>query len=213
MSLRFALLALLSSRAMTGYDVSKQFSQSVAHVWHAPDSQIYPELRRMSEEGLLEVETVKWGSRGEKKEYHVTDAGFAAFREWINDPIEIRRQRDPAFLKAAYLEWADPECTREEMRSQIAFYTSLLDMLERTRETLLDRTHPTLVRRLDRYPPADHDRIVAWKVFAYDGLIAQARLQIEWAQRGLALADDYDTPALTALDDPPFAASSPGRHT
>jgi DNA-binding PadR family transcriptional regulator len=198
MSLRFALLALLSSGAMTGYDVSKHFSQSVAHVWHAPDSQIYPELRRMGVEGLLEVETVKWGARGEKKEYHVTDAGFEALRHWVNTPIEVRRQRNPAFLKAAYLEWADAGSVREEMRTQIGFHESLLDLLERTRRTLLDRSHPTLVRRLARVPPGEHDRIVAWKVFAYDGLIAQERLQIEWAQRGLELIDTFDAEALAS---------------
>ncbi len=202
MSLRYALLALLSSRAMTGYDVSKHFGQSVAHVWHAPDSQIYPELRRMSQEGLLEVQSVTWGARGEKKEYHVTDAGLDAFRAWMNTPTEARRQRDPAFLKAAYLEWADPESARREMRAQISFHQSLLDLLEHTRRTLLDRTHPTLARRLQHYPPAEHDRIVAWKVFAYDGLIGQARLQLEWAHRGLELVDSFGTGGSAALDDP-----------
>jgi DNA-binding PadR family transcriptional regulator len=198
MSLRYALLALLSSRAMTGYDVSKHFSQSVAHVWHAPDSQIYPELRRLGVEGLLEVRTVAWGARGEKKEYHVTEAGLEAFRAWMNTPIEVRRQRDPAFLKAAYLEWADPESVRREMRTHIEFHQSLLDLLERTRETLLDRSHPTLVWRLERSPAAEHDRIVAWKVFAYDGLISQARLQVEWARRGLELVDTFDTDGVGA---------------
>ena len=47
MSLRYALLALLTVEPMTGYDLSKRFESSVAYVWHAPDSQIYPELRRM----------------------------------------------------------------------------------------------------------------------------------------------------------------------
>ncbi len=208
MSLRYALLALLSSGAMTGYDVSKHFSQSVAHVWHAPDSQIYPELRRMGVEGLLEVETVQWGARGEKKAYHVTDAGFEALRGWVNTPLEVRRQRDPAFLKAAYLEWADAESVREEMRTQIAFHQSLLDLLESTRTTLVDRSHPTLLRRLARVPSGEHDRIVAWKVFAYDGLIAQARLQIGWAQRGLELVETYDRDGLAPLDDPPYTSST-----
>ena len=52
-SLRSALLALLSSGPLTGYDVVKQFSSSVGHVWHAPDSQIYPELRKMHAEGPM----------------------------------------------------------------------------------------------------------------------------------------------------------------
>ena len=47
MSLRYALLALLTVEPMTGYDLSKRFESSVAYVLHAPDLQIYPELRRM----------------------------------------------------------------------------------------------------------------------------------------------------------------------
>lgn len=68
MTLRSALLALLSSGPLTGYDLVKQFSSSVGHVWHAPDSQIYPELRRMHAEGLLSSRPVPWGgTRGATK--------------------------------------------------------------------------------------------------------------------------------------------------
>lgn len=192
MSLRFALLALLSSRPMTGYDLSKQFSQSVAHVWHAPDSQIYPELNRMERDGLLEAAVVRWGPKGTKKEYHVTDAGLVAFREWMDSPLEIRRQRDPAYLKAAYLEWADPDAARDQLRQHHEYWTAHLALLEQTRQTLLDHTHPTLQRRLEKFPAEDHERIVRYKVFAYDGLIDQARAEVTWAERGLALVDELE---------------------
>ncbi|MFD2399005.1 PadR family transcriptional regulator [Prauserella oleivorans] len=95
MSLRYALIALLTSRPMTGYDLSKSFSRSVAHVWHAPDSQIYPELNRMERDGLLDSVEVPWGKKGTKKEYHVTDAGLADFRKWMESPLVPQRQRDP----------------------------------------------------------------------------------------------------------------------
>ena len=36
MSLRYALLALLRVGPL-GYDLQKQFSLSVGHVWHAPE--------------------------------------------------------------------------------------------------------------------------------------------------------------------------------
>jgi len=192
MSLRFALLALLGSRPMTGYDLSKHVSQSVAHVWHAPDSQIYPELNRMERDGLLESVPVRWGPNGTKKEYHVTDAGFAAFREWMNSPLEIRRQRDPAYLKAAYLEWADPEAARAQLRQHHDYWAAHLDLLRNTRNTLLDRTHPTLAHRLAQFPPGEHERIVRYKVFAYDGLIDQAAAEVAWADRGLALIDELE---------------------
>ena len=41
--------------------------------------------------------------------------------------------------------------------------------------------------RLDRYPPEDWDRIVEYKAFAYEGMIARADAEIAWARRGLAL--------------------------
>jgi DNA-binding PadR family transcriptional regulator len=192
MSLRFALLALLGSRPMTGYDLSKHFSQSVAHVWHAPDSQIYPELNRMERDGLVESVSVPWGRKGTKKEYHVTDAGFTAFRQWIDAPLEIRRQRDPAYLKAAYLEWADPDAARSQLGQHHDYWSAHLDLLEHTRQTLIDHTHPTLAHRLAKYPPDQHERIVRYKVFAYDGLIDQARTEVVWAERGLALIDELE---------------------
>lgn len=192
MSLRFALLALLGSRPMTGYDLSKQFSQSVAHVWHAPDSQIYPELNRMERDGLLESVPVRWGPKGTKKEYHVTDAGLTAFREWMNEPLEIRRQRDPAYLKAAYLEWADADAARSQLRQHRAYWSGHHELLEHTRQTLIDHTHPTLADRLARYPTDEHERIVRYKVFAYDGLIDQAAAEVAWAERGLALIDELE---------------------
>ncbi|MGX9347058.1 PadR family transcriptional regulator [Microbacterium sp. KNMS] len=192
MSLRYALLSLLSGQDMTGYEVSRQFSQSVAHVWHAPDSQIYPELRRLAEEGALEVEEIDDGGRGTKKLYRITEIGMAELRSWLAAPTAHRRQRDPAYLKAAYLEWADADAVRARMHEHIAFYSAHLEKLESTRASLLDRSHPTLRRRLERHPVAQHERIVAWKVFAYDGLIEQARQEIAWARRGLELAAQFD---------------------
>ena len=47
MSLRYALLAVLTAQPMTGYDLARTFHASVGHVWNAPNSQIYPELHRM----------------------------------------------------------------------------------------------------------------------------------------------------------------------
>lgn len=199
MSLRYALLALLTSRPLTGYDLSKHFSQSVAHVWHAPDSQIYPELNRMERDGLVESMPVRWGPKGTKKEYHITDEGLAAFRDWINQPLEIRRQRDPAYLKAAYLEWADPEAARAQLTQHLEYWSSHLELLRRTREALLDRTHPTLVHRLRKFPPEQHQRIIRYKVFAYDGLIDQARAEVAWAKRGLRLIDELEYEAAPAV--------------
>ncbi|GAA1210059.1 PadR family transcriptional regulator [Prauserella alba] len=190
MSLRWALIALLTGRPMTGYDISKSFSRSVAHVWHAPDSQIYPELNRMERDGLLTSVEVPWGKKGTKKEYHVTDEGRVEFREWMESPLAPQRQRDPAYLKAAYFEFADPAAVREQLRQQQAYWEEHLTMLERTRESLVDRTHPTLAARIEKLDEREAELAVRCKIYAYDGLIARARTELAWIEDGFTLVDE-----------------------
>lgn len=194
MSLRNALLAILAVEPMTGYDLSKQFRQSVSHVWNAPDSQIYPELRRMEAESLLTSQEVAWGTRGKKREYSISDAGRAALREWMSESIAYSLERDPAHLKAAYLEWATPEAARAMMMDhKDHFEAQKADWSEKLDE-INTLSIPLLVKRLEVSAPEDHERIVAFKRFTYEGLIARAEHEIAWADSGLALLDSLDGP-------------------
>ena len=192
MSLRYALLALLSVEPMTGYDLSKRFESSVAYVWHAPDSQIYPELRRMEKDGLLIGEEVPWGTRGKKTQYRITEAGTAAFRKWMNTTLEYSRERDPVHLKAAYLEWAAPESARDQMRAHIVYHELRREQWENMIAELRNGTNVMLRKRLEVTPEADRRRTTEFKIFTYEGLIARAQTEIDWARRGLELIDTLD---------------------
>ncbi len=189
MSLRYALLALLRVGPQSGYDLQKQFSLSVGHVWHAPDSQIYPELRKMESEGLVEGEDQLRGERGTRRLYHVTPAGDAAFVAWMAAPLDYQRVRDPAHLRAAYLEVAAPDEARAFLRAHIAQWESELEQWEGELRRIDARDNPMLMRRLAVTPPEQQDRTVAYKRFAYEGLVERARGEIEWARRGLELVD------------------------
>jgi PadR family transcriptional regulator AphA len=192
-SLRYALLAVLTVEPMTGYDLSKLFQQSVAHVWNAPDSQIYPELRKMEAEGLLEGSDVPWGPRGRKRQYAISDSGREAFRAWMNEPIAYFLERDTAHLKAAYLEWAEPDAARDILSGHKEHFTALLqDWTSRLIE-INTLTNPLLVKRLEISSPRDHQRVVAFKRYTYEGLIARAEQEILWADRGLELLDSLET--------------------
>ena len=189
MSLRNALLALLRVGPLSGYDLQKQFSLSVGHVWHAPDSQIYPELRKMETAGLIEGEEQVRGERGTRRVYHVTDAGDRSFLEWMEAPLDYSRVRDPAHLKAAYLEATTPEVAREVLHAHIAAWESELEQWEGELRRIDAIDNPMLIRRLAAMPPEDHERTIAFKRFAYEGLVERARGEIEWAKRGLELVD------------------------
>ncbi len=193
MSLRYALLALLTSQPLTGYDAFKHFEQSVGYVWHAPDSQIYPELRRMEKDGLLSGVEEPWGKKGKKKRYHITPEGVEAFRAWMNTTLDYARERDPIHLKAAYLEWAEPDAARAQMRAHIAYHSSRARQWQDMVAALEDRSNPTLARRLEAAPEEDRDKIAGYKIFTYEGMIDRARAEIEWARRGLELIEKLES--------------------
>ncbi len=192
MSLRYALLALLRVGPLSGYDLQKQFSLSVGHVWHAPDSQIYPELRKMETEGLIEGEDQARGQRGIRRVYHVTSAGEQAYIQWMRSPLDYQRVRDPAHLRAAYLESTSPDAARAFFRAHILEWESELEQWEQELRRIDARDNPMLVRRLAVTPERDHERTVAFKRFAYEGLVDRAVGEIAWARRGLELIDQFD---------------------
>ena len=193
MSLRYALLALLTAQPMTGYDLARAFHGSVGHVWQAPDSQIYPELRRMQSDGLLQGDVVTWGQRGVKTRYTITDAGVAALRGWMSEPLAYTPERDPAHLRAAYLEWTDPQAARAQLERHAEHHRELRDQRRGQLESIRDQSHPIVARRLAAAPQSDWRRITAFKEFTYEGLIGQAEREIEWAERGLRLIDELST--------------------
>ena len=127
MSLRIAALGLLAQHPGSGYDLLKRFEQSMANVWPATQSQLYGELNKLSETGLIEVSAI--GPRG-RKEYRVTEAGRAELLRWITNPADDPPIRRPGLLRvfllgqipadearayvAAFAEHAETDLTRYE---------------------------------------------------------------------------------------------------
>jgi len=99
-SLRYAMLGLINREPSTGYDISKAFSGKLGSLWNAKHSQIYPELKKLLEDGLVEFETIIQGEVMEKKLYNITLEGKDAFMEWLlseeefycapNDNLRVR---------------------------------------------------------------------------------------------------------------------------
>lgn len=189
MSLRYALLALLRVGPLSGYELQKLFSESVGHVWHAPDSQIYPELKRMEADGLIRGEEQTRGERGRRRIYHVTARGSEDFFSWIETPLEYSRVRDPAHLRAAYLESASDESARDFLSAHARQHTELLQRWRDEIARIRSGEHPMVTRRLAAIPESERARAVEFKVFAYEGLAERAEAEIRWAQHGLALLE------------------------
>lgn len=82
-TLKYAILGLLNQRSMTGYELMLEFESALNEFWSAKHSQIYPELKRLADEGLVDYVIEISGKVLEKKLYSITDTGKADFLEWV----------------------------------------------------------------------------------------------------------------------------------
>lgn len=100
MSLRHALLGLLNVKPASGYDLLAAFGTTLANVWPATQSQVYRELGKLCEEGLLEVG--EEGARG-RKGYSITPDGRRELVHWLVDVEPGRVHRDETLLRVFFL--------------------------------------------------------------------------------------------------------------
>lgn len=101
MSLRHGLLGLLAEGPASGYDLAGRFQEALGQVWPAQHPQIYAELGRLADAGLIEVESV--GARG-RKAYRITDAGRAEVRHWLTE-TEVDHGFRMQTLMRAFFYW------------------------------------------------------------------------------------------------------------
>lgn len=88
-TLRYAILGLLNRNNMTGYEMSKAFEQTLSAFWTAKHSQIYPELKNLTRDGLVKYHVAITGNVLEKKVYSITDSGREEFNRWEQTLTEI----------------------------------------------------------------------------------------------------------------------------
>jgi PadR family transcriptional regulator, regulatory protein AphA len=179
MSLRFALLGLLSDQSMSGYDLTKRFEESLRYVWPARHSQIYPELNKLNEEGLIEI--VDEGPRG-RKEYRTTDIGKEAVRTWLLETEPDWTLRNEPALRSFFLWMLEPEQAQKHLREYRDWFQARLAAYQSIKEHWK--------------PKSEGDR-AAWIVLEL-GLL-QAEAHVRWAKWALERYGDAG-PAPTKAD-------------
>lgn len=193
MTLRYALLGVLEARPMTGYELAQFFDESTSWVWSAPHSNIYPQLRKMEEEGLLSSRTEIRGERLERTVYSISKKGIEELRRWVTSDPGAVNQRDPLFLRAVFFDMTDPAEAEDMLEQFIERENDFVKQWQEHRDALLRKDTPLIRERLQRRPKGEHDRIAALKANVFQGMVDQAKARVRWARRTLELLRDADT--------------------
>jgi DNA-binding PadR family transcriptional regulator len=135
MSLRHALIGLLAEQPASGWDLSRRFQDVLGSVWPAGHPQIYGELRRLHDEGLIEVDSE--GPRG-RKAYRATEAGVAEVRRWLTGSDVDHTLRLEPLLRSVFFWLMTPaelaahlDREAEYFRGLAAKYRELADAKDR----------------------------------------------------------------------------------
>src|SRR5690242_10864303 len=104
----YVILGMVSGEPRSGYEIKAAVDNSVRFFWAASYGQIYPELKRLSEAGLVAGSDAP---RGERKRtvYSITADGESELRDWLRRPPETAEMREEGLLKLFFSEVLGPE--------------------------------------------------------------------------------------------------------
>jgi DNA-binding PadR family transcriptional regulator len=155
MSLKYAVLAALLEGEASGYELSKAFDVSFANFWPATPQQLYRELERLAQDGLIEARVVQQERRPNKRMFTLTEAGRDDLRAYAAEPPRRPTAvRDELLIKLQAMDGTDPDTTRALIEERLSWARGKLDRYERVRDRLLDgRTEDEYLSEADRVGP------------------------------------------------------------
>jgi PadR family transcriptional regulator, regulatory protein AphA len=93
------ILGMIAFGKRTGYDIKTFVDRTTRYFWAASYGQIYPELRRLEDEGLIRGTSEPSGGRA-RTVYELTKAGRAALEGWLAaDEAPSYELRDEGMLR------------------------------------------------------------------------------------------------------------------
>ncbi|WP_455382426.1 PadR family transcriptional regulator [Salinispira pacifica] len=175
---RYLILGLLATEGpLSGYDIKRLTEVRLRYFWSESFGQIYPELKLLAAEKLIEV--LPDSSRPAKRakiRYGVTESGRRVLRDWLREPAETETNRYEVLLKVYFGAVGDRSVTRSHIELFRARYEPLVEQLaafdqqvSRIAEEDPDHLHVLLAIRFGRKV---YDAYLSWAAEA-EALLAE----------------------------------------
>jgi PadR family transcriptional regulator, regulatory protein AphA len=173
----YVILGMLGWRPMSGYEIKALVDKSTRFFWAASYGQIYPELRRLAAEGLIEGRANPQGGR-RRNVYRLTPAGGRELQAWLGVDADVFELRDEGLLKLFFADAAGSEAAIAALDSK-------------------RREHERVLARLEEVEATKRPDGFAYLVLRYG--IECNRWQAEWCERTMReLENDLDSERRTA---------------
>jgi PadR family transcriptional regulator AphA len=124
----YVILGLLSLGPKSGYEIKAFVDKTVRFFWAASYGQIYPELRRLADAGLISGEARPSGGR-RRTVYSLTKTGESELREWLAVEPDVVEMRDEGLLKLFFADAADPSVAVDILEAKRRHHLAMVETL------------------------------------------------------------------------------------
>ena len=191
MSVRHALLALLSEGPKYGLRLRQEFEARTGEMWPLNVGQVYTTLQRLERDGLVESDGT--GSDGPQKGFRITGDGRRELADWLRTPAEEGTPpRDELVIKV--------------LVSLIVPGVDVHEVVQAHRRRLVE----TMQRYTHLKASAPEDDVAL--ALVADAELFRLEAIVRWLDAADARLARFPRPAVTAplVDAPPVAAPTDG---
>lgn len=130
----YVILGMVRKEPRSGYEIKAMVDKTTRFFWAASYGQIYPELKRLSEAGLVVgVDSPTGGRR--RTVYEITADGEEELRAWLRQSPQTFEMREEGLLKLFFAGALPPEEAVEIVRAMRAHRLAINAQLRAMEET------------------------------------------------------------------------------
>src|SRR5580698_10266154 len=173
MSVRHALLALLSEGPKYGLRLREEFEERTGEVWPLNIGQVYTTLQRLERDGLVESDGD--GQDSPQKRFRITDDGETELTSWLRTPPDMSSPpRDELVIKVLVALRVPGIDVREVIQAHRRYLVELMQQWTRIKEE--QAVHDLALGLAVDAELYRLDAVVRW-LDAADGRIKRAALE------------------------------------
>jgi len=153
MSVRFAILGLISQKPRHGYETRAAFESLIGgdENWAVKPAQIYTTLDRLEEAGLITRSSdLGEGDDPSRRVYQITPEGNSELQEWFSNGVVTAHQHDEFFIKLMVGLVSGQAAPERLIQSQRAFLFQEMHAATVQRDTYNPTTEMAQILLLDK---------------------------------------------------------------
>lgn len=166
--MEYLILGLLTLSPMTGYELQQFIKKHLSLICSHSAGSVQTALSKLEREGRVAASDAAEGRR-RKRTYSITEAGRAAFSQWVSQPMQAGKVKNMELSRLFFAGLAEPEARLAAIRDYIR-------QMKETREVLLAIREHFRQMAPETLPP----EVLRFQGYTIEYGIAAAEFEIGW---------------------------------